>query len=66
MVAASLVIGKSSSDHPHVLSCYSPTFAASRESKDDFSDVLQQALPVIPSRENFVVLGYLLQGETCG
>ena len=41
----------------HVLSCYAPTLAASREKKDEFFDTLQQALPGIQSGEKFVLLG---------
>ena len=41
----------------HVLSCYAPTFAATREKKDALFARLQDAILVIPSDENFVVLG---------
>ena len=34
-----------------------PTYAASREEKNDFFDTLQQALSEVPSDECFVVLG---------
>ena len=43
----------------HVLSCYAPTFAASREEKDNFSSSLQEALNSIPSQECYVLLGDL-------
>ena len=57
LVTATLVTGRGSVDCLHVLSCYAPTFAASREEKDEFFDSLQQALNMIPLRENFVILG---------
>ncbi len=40
-----------------VASCmYAPTFAASREEKDNFFDSLQQALSAIPPNEYYVML----------
>ena len=57
LVSAKLVTGRNKADCLHVLSCYAPTFAASREEKDEFYCVLQQALSSIPQRENFVLLG---------
>ena len=44
MITATLVRGRRSSDRLHVISCYAPTFAASRAEKDNFFDDLQQAL----------------------
>ena len=43
--------------HLHILSCYAPTFAASREEKDRFWDDLQLALDSIPSSEPYIMLG---------
>ena len=46
--------------HPyslHVISCYAPTFAASREEKDQFYNDLQQALDEIPPNYMYVMLG---------
>ena len=40
-----------------VLSCYAPTFAASREEKNNFLNSLQDALSSIPPDECFVMLG---------
>ena len=57
LVTATLVNGPGVSDRTHVLSCYAPTFATSREVKIEFFDMLQQALSGIPSREPFLVLG---------
>ena len=37
------------------VSCYAPTYAASRAEKDAFFDMLQQALDDVPSREPFVM-----------
>ena len=38
---ATLKTGKRKSGRLHVLSCYAPTFATSREEKDKFFDLLQ-------------------------
>ena len=43
--------------HVHILSCYAPTFGASRAAKDSFFDHLQEALGEIPPSEPYVVLG---------
>ena len=40
-----------------MLSCYAPTFAASREVKHAFMDHLQQAVSAVPPGESFVLLG---------
>ena len=39
-----------------MISCYAPTFAASRAEKDKFFDDLQQVLDKIPTREQYVIL----------
>ena len=57
LVTATLETGKGKSGQLHVLSCYAPTFAASREEKDKFFDLLQDALLAIPSGECYVMLG---------
>ena len=57
LVTATLQVGRGSRDHLHVLSCYVPTLAASREDKNSFFDTLQDALLSIPSDECFVMLG---------
>lgn len=54
LVSASLMVGKIKL---HVLSCYAPTFAASREEKNSFFECLLHALAEIPSSEPFVMLG---------
>ena len=41
----------------YVFSCYAPTYAASREEKDNFFDSLQQALSAVSSEECYVMLG---------
>ena len=41
-------------DGPHVLSCYAPTYGASRKAKRLLSDV-QDALSEIPSDEPYVM-----------
>ncbi len=56
-VTATLVTGWGSSGRLHVMPCYGPKFAAGREEKDEFFDSLQQALSMIPSEKNYVMLG---------
>ena len=46
-----------SSGRLHILSCYAPTFAATREKKDRFFDKLQVVLSSFPSDECFVMMG---------
>ena len=57
LVSVSLRVGSGSRDVLHVLSCYAPTIAASREDKDTFYSTLQEALSSIPSHECYVLLG---------
>ena len=54
MITATLEV---SGGRLHILSCYAPTFAATREEKDNFFDMLQAALSSIPSEECYVMLG---------
>ena len=56
-VIATLDVGGGNGGKLHVLSCYAPTFAASRDEKDAFFDTLQQALSAIPVNECYVMLG---------
>ena len=49
--------GKTNSDHIHILSCYAPTFSASRTDKFKFLDDLQQALDAVPPSECYVIMG---------
>ena len=56
LVTATLKVGDRSGDKLHVLSCYAPTFAASRAEKDSFFACLQDALLSFPSDECFVIL----------
>ena len=57
LITATLEIGSGRSGRLHVLSCYAPTFAASREEKNSFFDLLQDALSSIPAEECYVMLG---------
>ena len=57
LVSANLKVGNGSRDRLHILSCYAPTFAASRKDKNIFYTTLQDALSAIPSDECFVKLG---------
>lgn len=59
MVTTTFKNGSDRSDQLHVLACYVPTYAASREEKDEYFDTFQQAIPDIPPRENLVLLGDL-------
>ena len=47
-------VGNISNDHLHMLSCYAPTYAASRKEKGKLFDTLQQALDVIPAEECYI------------
>ena len=51
LVSATLKVGNGFRDRLHILSCYAPTFAASREDKNIFYATLQDALSAIPSDE---------------
>ena len=57
IVTAMVQQGRTTSDRLHILSCYAPTFGASREEKDHFLNDLQQALDSIPTGESYVILG---------
>ena len=57
LVTATLKVGSGRCDFLHVFSFYAPTYAASREEKDNVFDILQQALSVVPSEECYVMLG---------
>ena len=56
LITATLSVGSHRCDHLHILSCYAPTFRASRE-KDKFYDDLQRALSSTPPQECYVVHG---------
>ena len=55
LVTATLYTGKCRSDLIHILSCYAPTFSASRADKKFMND-LQQALDAIPPSECYVTI----------
>lgn len=57
LITVTLVTERNSADYLHILSCYVPTFAVSRDGKDELFDFLQQALSIIPSGKKFVMLG---------
>ena len=57
IISAILVSGSRSRDRIHVLSCYAPTYASSREEKEAFFDSLQQATSAVPPGESCVMLG---------
>ena len=56
IVKVSLGSGKGSLSRIHILSCYAPTFAASREDELFFNN-LQQALDEVPLTDPYIVLG---------
>ena len=47
-MSAALKVGSNDIDVLHVVSCYAPTFAASRKEKDDFYSMLQEVLSSMP------------------
>ena len=57
LVSVSLKMGHKQDRWLHVLSCYAPTYAASREEKNRFFNTLQQALSAIPPQDCYVILG---------
>ena len=63
LVTATLKTGKGKSGRPHVLSCYASIFAASREEKDKFFDLPQDALSL--SIRGMLCYAWRLQ-RTCG
>ena len=52
VVSATLQVGNGR-ERFHVVSCYAPTFAARRETKDDFYACLQEVLSAIPPQGDF-------------
>ena len=56
LVTATLHTGKHSSDRIHIISCYAPTFSASRADKKTFMNDLQQAMGAIPPSECYVIM----------
>ena len=57
LVTATLKVGNGASAFLHVFSCYAPTFASSRDEKDDFYETLQQAILAVSSNECYMILG---------
>ena len=49
--------GTTSSEGVHVISCYAPTYAASRVIKENFLDDLQQALDSISPSKFYIIMG---------
>ena len=43
----------------HVLSCYTPTFAATREDKESFYNIIQVALNEVPNDDQYLMMGDL-------
>ena len=57
VISAVLQPGKTNSSRIHFLSCYAPTFSASRDMKNQFLDDLQRAMDAVPSNECYVIMG---------
>ena len=57
LITATLKRGGRHPDNVHIISCYAPTFAGSREEKNNFYNDLQQALDAIPPNDMYVLLG---------
>jgi len=57
LVTATLQPRKANSEHIHILSCYAPTFSASRTDKNKFLDDLQRALDAVPPSKCYVIMG---------
>ena len=56
-VSACLQVGEGMKTKLHVVSCYAPTRAASRQVKDAFYQDLESILAAIPTGEKYVILG---------
>ena len=56
-VSACLQVGEGMKTKLHVLSCYAPTRAASRQVKNTFYQKLESILAAIPTGEKYVILG---------
>ena len=52
-------MGGRSRDKLHVVSCYAPTRAASRQEKNTLFDALNSILSSVPAGEKYIVLGDL-------
>ena len=59
VVSVCLQLGKGRSSRLHVVSCYAPTRAASRELKDAFFQELGNVLSRVPQDERYVLMGDL-------
>ena len=55
-VSACLHLGGRSRDKLHIVSCYAPTRAASRQEKDTLFDELNSILSSVPAGEKYIVL----------
>ena len=53
----SLQVGKGAAGRLHVVSCYAPTRAASRETKDTFFQEIENILSAVPQGEKYVLMG---------
>ena len=56
-VSACLQVGKGAAGRLHVVSCYAPTRAASRETKDTFLQEIENILSAVPQGEKYVLMG---------
>lgn len=56
-VSACLQMDGSAGSRIHIVSCYAPTRAASREVKEAFFQELENVISLVPSKEKYVLLG---------
>lgn len=56
-VSARLQVGRGAAGRLHVVSCYAPTRAASRETKDAFFQELENILSTVPQGEKYLLMG---------
>ena len=57
MSACVQLVSDSPRDRLHIISCYAPTRAASRETKDEFFQELENIMASIPAGERYIILG---------
>ena len=56
-MSACLQVYKGSRGRLHIISCYAPTRAANRETKDEFFQELENIITSMPTRERYIILG---------
>ena len=64
-VSACLQVGKGATGRLHVVSCYAPTRAASREAKDTFFQEIENILSAVLQGEKYVLMGDFNGSREC-